>query len=86
MLSDDSYYSDEEEYDELGFESSSSGMFGTGLGGLLYSLWFTLGVTLSSDESCGDDGGSLALPKVNIGEAFTGECTNNANIFSIAQI
>ena len=52
---------------------------------------FTLGVTLSSDESCDGDGRSLALPYNNIGEAGTGgsvctKCTGDVNIFSIAQI
>ena len=39
-----------------------------------------------SDKSCDRDGGSLVLPYKNIGEACTGECTGNVNIFSIAKI
>ena len=41
---------------------------------------------LSDDESCYSDRRSLELPYINIGEAGTGECTGNANIFSIARI
>ena len=47
---------------------------------------FPLCVILSADESCGSDGGSLALPYVNIGEAYTREYTGDTNIFSIARI
>ena len=54
--------------------------------GFLRGLGFPLGVTLSSYELCGGDGGSLALPYKNIGEACTGERTGDVNIFSIAQI
>ena len=54
--------SDKEEYDKLGSESGSAGTLGTGLGGLLRGVRFTLGVTLSANKSCGGDWGSLALP------------------------
>ena len=46
----------------LGSESRSDGTFGTGLGGLLHGLGFTLGVTRYASESCGGEGGSLAVP------------------------
>ena len=66
-------------------------MFGAILGGLLHSVVFPLVVTLYADESCDGDGGSLAVPEVNIGEAGTGEgvcnkCTGDVNIFFIARI
>ena len=48
-------------------------------------LGFTLGVMVSANESCGGEGVSLATPYVNIGNECTGECYENANIFSIAQ-
>ena len=60
--SDESDESDEEESEKLGYESGSAGTFGTRLGGLSHGLVFPLGFTLSYDESCGSDGGSLALP------------------------
>ena len=61
------------------------------MGGLLCGVLFILGVTLYADESCNDDGGSLALPYKNIGEAGTGggvciKCTGDVKIFSIAWI
>ena len=67
------------------------GSFGTLLVGLLCAVVFHLGVTLSADDSCYDDGGPISLPLKNIGEAGTGEgiCTKfiyNVNIFSIARI
>ena len=71
---------------KLGSENVSDGTFGTGLGGLSHGLAFPLCVKLSADESCDNDGGSLALLYRNIGEAGTRECTRNANIFSIAVI
>ena len=85
-MSDESDDSDEEKYDELGSESRSAGTSGTRLGGFLRGLGFPLGVTISADESCNGNRVSLALTYKNIGEAFTGECTGNASIFSIAQI
>ena len=60
--SDDSDESNKEEFDELGYESRSTGTFSTGLSGLLCGEGFPLGVTFHADESCGDDVGSLALP------------------------
>ena len=45
-----------------------------------------MGVTIYADESCDGDGGLLALPYENIGEAGTTECTGDASIFSIVQI
>ena len=42
-------------------ESGSAGTFSTGLVGLACGLGFHLDVTISADESCGGDGGSLAL-------------------------
>ena len=91
MLSDESDESDKEEYDELGSESGSAGTFGTRLGGLLRGGGFPLGVTLHDDESCGGDGGLLALSYKNMGESGTGggvctKCNDDINIFSIAQI
>ena len=50
----------------------SAGTLGTVLGRLLCGIAFPLGVTVSTDESCDGDGGSLAVPKVNIGGAGTG--------------
>ena len=50
---------DKEEYDELGSESGSDGKFGTVLGGLLRGVGLPLCVTLSADDSCDGDGGSL---------------------------
>ena len=85
-MSDESDDSDEDEFDKLGSEYGSNGTYSTGLGGLLCSLGFLLGVNLSDDGSYDSDGGSLALPYKSIGEARTGECTGNANIFSITQI
>ena len=57
--SDESDESDKEEYDELGSESGSDGKFGTVLGGLLRGVGLPLCVTLSADDSCDGDGGSL---------------------------
>ena len=57
--SDNSDESNEEEPDEPGSESGSAGTFGTGLGGLLRGVEITLGVTISADESCNGDAGSL---------------------------
>ena len=82
MLSHDS---DEEESDKLGSESGSAGKYCTGLAGLLRGIGFTLGVTISANELCDGDGGSIALPLVNIGEACTGECMDNGITFSIAR-
>ena len=65
MSSDESYESNEEEYEALGSEYGSAGAFVTGLGGLLCGVGFPLGVTLSADESCYVDGGSL-VPWVNM--------------------
>ena len=62
MSSDDSDESGEGESNKLGSKSGSSGTLWTGLGGLLCGGGFTLGVTLSADESCDGDGGSLAIP------------------------
>ena len=90
MLSDESDEYGEEESDKLGSESRQYNMYGTGLGGLLCGLVFTLGFTLNDDESCDGNRGSLALPCQNIGEACTractGACTGDANIFYIAKI
>ena len=61
MSSDESDESDEEQFDKPGSESWSDGTFSTRLGGLLRGLWVTLGVTLSDNDPCGGDGGSLAL-------------------------
>ena len=36
-------------------------MLGARLGGLLCGIGFTLGVTISTDESCDGDWGSLAV-------------------------
>ena len=44
----------------------SAGTFGYGLGGLLCGLGFNPGVMIYVNESDSDDGGSLALPRVNI--------------------
>ena len=82
-MSDESYDSDKEEYEKLGSESGSAGRYGTGLGGLLCILVIRLVVTLYADNLCDSDGGLLALPYKNIGEAGTVECTGDANIFSI---
>ena len=62
MSSDESDESEKEESDGLGPESRSAGTYGTGLGGLSLGVGIPLGVTLSSDDSCGGDGRSLALP------------------------
>ena len=70
----------------MGSESVSDGTYSTGLGGFLRGLGIPVGVTLSYNESCNNDGGSLALPCENIGEVGTRECTGNFNIFSIAKI
>ena len=61
MSSDELYDSDKEEPDKLGSELGSDGTCGTWLGGLMRGLGLPLGVTLSADESCGGDGGLLAL-------------------------
>ena len=55
---------------------------------MLRGVGFPLGVTISDDESCNGDQGSLADPKVNICGAGTREgvctkCTKNEKIFSI---
>ena len=62
MSSDESDQSYKEEYDEPGSKFGSSSTFGTGLGVLLHGVGFPLVVTLSADESCDGDGGSLAVP------------------------
>ena len=49
-------------FDGLVSESGSTGTYNTVLGGLSRGLGITLGVTLSADNSCDDDGGSLSLP------------------------
>ena len=51
LLSDESNDSYKKEYDEPGSESVSAGIFVNGLNGLLHGVWFTLGVTTSSDDS-----------------------------------
>ena len=61
-MSDESYEYDKEEYEELGYGSGLADTFGTGLGGLLRGVGLPLGVTLSADESCGVEWGSLAVP------------------------
>ena len=83
-MSDESDDSDKEEYEKLGSESGSAGMYSTILGGLLRVLGINSSATLSSDEQCDGDGGSLALPYKNIGEACTVEYIGDTNIFSIA--
>ena len=60
-MSDESDEYEEGESDELGSESGSDGTFGTGLGVFLRGVWLSLGVTLSDDESCDGDEGSLAV-------------------------
>ena len=62
-------------------ESRSYGMYSIVLGGLLHGLGNPLGVTLSADESCDVDGGSLASPYKKIDVAGTVECTSDANMF-----
>ena len=62
MSSDESNESDKEKYDKPGSEYGSAGTFDTGLGRLFYCVGLTLGVTLSADESCYGDRGSLAVP------------------------
>ena len=57
MSSYESDDSDEEESDELGSESGSSGRYGTGLGGLSHGVGIPLGFTLYSEKSCDGDGG-----------------------------
>ena len=59
LSSDKSDEYKEEEYEKLGSESGSAGTFGTRLGGSLSGIGLPLGVTLSTDESCIGDGGSL---------------------------
>ena len=83
-MSDYSDGSDKEAYDELGFESGSSGTCSTVLGGFLCGLIFPLGVTLSTDELFNSDRGSFALPYINVGELCNRECTDDENIFYIA--
>ena len=56
-LSDELDDSDVEEYDNIGSESGSAGMLGTGLVGVLRGVVLTLGVTLSAEKSCNGDGG-----------------------------
>ena len=78
LYSDDSDESNEEEYDKLESESGSAGTLSTRLGWLLLDLCLPLGVTLSADETCDGNGGSLAVPKVkNVSGAGTreGSCT-----------
>ena len=62
----------------------SAGMYSTGLVGFLCGLGIPLCVTLSDDESFHNYGGSLAIPYKNIHKAGIGECTGDANTFSIA--
>ena len=83
--------SNKEEYEEIGFESGSVGMFDTRLGGLLGGVRLPLGVTPSTEKSFNGDWGSLDVPQVNIhGEGTKkGICTNyndDDNIFSISGI
>ena len=85
-MCDESDDSEIGESDKLGSESRSAGTFGNGLGGLLCGKVFPLGVTIYDDESCGGDGGPLALPLVNIRKLCILECTSDANILSIVQI
>ena len=61
-MCDESDDSEIGESDKLGSESRSAGKFSTRLGGLSRDLGFPLGVTIYDDESCGGDGGLLALP------------------------
>ena len=82
---------DKEESDKLGSKCGSVGTFGTGLGGLLRGIGFTVGVTLSAYESYNGDRSSLDLSNKNIGETDTGgdvcaKCTGNINIFIVSQI
>ena len=44
-------------------ESGSAGTYGTGLGGFSRGLGFTLGVTISSYDSWGGDGGHFHFYK-----------------------
>ena len=53
----DSDDSGEEEYDKLGSESGSFCTCGTGLGGLLHDIEFTVGVTLAGYDGPFDGGG-----------------------------
>ena len=62
MLSDESDNSGREESDKIGAEFGSYGTFGTVLGGLLLVVGLPLGVTISTDELCGGDWGSLTDP------------------------
>ena len=59
MSSDESDESDEEESYRLGSESGLDGMLVIKLGVLLHDIGLPLGVTLSTDESCDGDRGSL---------------------------
>ena len=62
MSSDESDKYDEEESDKTGSESRSDGTFSTGLGVFFSGVGFFLGVTVSADESCNGNQGSLAVP------------------------
>ena len=86
MLSDESDDSDKEESDKLGSKSGSYGTYSTIFGVFLCGLGFPLFFTLSADESCNGDRVSTLLPYKNIGEECTGECTSDANTFSIVRI
>ena len=85
-MSNESKDSDKEESEILGSESRSSGMHSTGFSGLTRGFGITLGVMLSTDESCDGDRGSLELPYENIGKMGIGECTGDANISFVAKI
>ena len=61
MSSDESDESDKEESGKLGSEPGLLGMFGNGLGGLSHGLGFTLGVTISSYDSCDCERGLISL-------------------------
>ena len=61
-MSDKSDGFNKEKSDKLRSKYGSGGMFSTGLGGLLHGVGFPLGVTLSDDDSCDGDGGSLSVP------------------------
>ena len=57
--SDESDGYDKGEYDKLGSGSGSASTFSAGFCGLLRGVGFTLGVTISADESCDGDGGPM---------------------------
>ena len=61
LSSDESDESNKEEYDELGYKSGSAVTIITRLCWLLHGAGLPFGVTLSSDDSCNDQG-SLSVP------------------------